>query len=135
MVTGAAELVRRTVRGNGSGSEEGVVCGGPARSVLWTQMHADVSNVPVSLTGENEGPVPGSAMLAAVGAGTYPDVHEAGASMVHTRRVIEPNQEAHEGYEFYVERYVETYLRMRGLMHEMSRHEASSNGPETVVGA
>jgi len=87
-------------------------------------MHADVSNVPVSLTGESEGLVPGSAMLAA-----------AGASMVHTRRVIEPNQEAHEGYDFYVERYVETYLRMRGLMHEMSRHEASSNRPETVAGA
>ena len=45
--------------------------------------------------------------------------------MVHTERTIEPNQEAHEAYQFYLDRYVETYPRMRELMHQTVRHEAS----------
>jgi sugar (pentulose or hexulose) kinase len=89
------------------------------------QMHADVSNIPVSFTREGEGAVLGSAMLAAVGAGIYPDIQTAAENMVHTERTIEPNPEAHEAYQFYLDRYVETYPRMRELMHQTVRHEAS----------
>ena len=49
-----------------------VVSGGPTKSELWMQMHADVSNVPISFTKVGEGPVLGSAMLAAVGRGRLP---------------------------------------------------------------
>ena len=119
------EDIFRTMRRHGSQPSECVVAGGPTKSELWMQMHADVSNVPVSLTRESEGPVLGSAMLAAVGAGIYPDVQTAADNMVHTERTIEPDPEAHEEYKFYVDRYIETYPRMKDLMHEMSRHEAS----------
>jgi hypothetical protein len=47
--------------------------------------------------------------------------------MVHTEKTIYPNHEVHEAYSFYVDRYIETYPRMRELMHEMTRHEAKSN--------
>ncbi len=120
------EHIFRTMREHGFTPKETVVAGGPTKSELWMQMHADVSNVPISLTSEGEGPVLGSAMLAAVGAGIYPDIQTAAKNMVHTERTIEPDQGRHEEYKFYVDRYIETYPQMRESMHKMSRHEASS---------
>jgi len=99
-----------------------VVSGGPAKSKLWTQLHADVSNIPISLTRVSEGPVLGAAMLAAVGAGIYPDIPTAAQHMVHTERTIEPDQARHEEYGFWVERYIEMYPAVKGVMHKTARH-------------
>ena len=129
------EHIFRTMREHGFQPGEAVVAGGPTKSELWMQMHADVSNIPVSFTRESEGPVLGSAMLAAVGAGVYPSIQEASENMVHTERTIEPDAGRHEEYKFYVDRYVETYPQMRELMHDMSRHEASSDKSEAVAEA
>jgi sugar (pentulose or hexulose) kinase len=126
------ENIFRHMRGHGFEPRLNVVSGGPTKSELWMQLHADVSNVPVTLTKVSEGPVLGAAMLAAVGAGIYPDVQAAAKEMVHTERVIEPNEEAHEEYKFYMDRYVETYPRMKEAMHEMTRHVA---GGQDVVAA
>jgi sugar (pentulose or hexulose) kinase len=101
-----------------------VVSGGPAKSDLWMQMHADVSNVPISFTRVSEGPVLGSAMLAAVGAGIYPDIPAAAENMVHTADTIEPDPGRHEEYRFYVDRYMEAYPQMKELMHRTERHVA-----------
>ena len=129
-----AEDIFRTMRGHDFEPRLNVVSGGPTKSELWMQMHADVSNVPISLTRVSEGPVLGSAIMASVGAEIYPDVQTAADNMVHTERTIEPNQEAHEAYQFYVDRYVETYGQMKESMHNMSRHEASANKPSATVG-
>ena len=87
------------------------------------QMHADVSNVPISFTRVSEGPVLGSAILAAVGAGVYPDIPTAAAHMVHTERTIEPDPARHEEYRFYVDRYIETVRAYEGAdaPHDTSR--------------
>jgi ribulose kinase len=92
------------------------------------QLHADVSNAPISLTRESEAPVLGSAMLAAVGAGIHPDVQAAARRMVHVERTIEPDPGRHEAYRFYLERYLETYPAMRELMHRTTRHVAETGG-------
>jgi len=126
------EHVFRTMREHGFEPRLNVVSGGPTKSDLWMQMHADVSNVPVTLTKVSEAPVLGGAMLAAVGAGVYEDVGEAAENMVRAERTIEPDAGRHEEYRFYVDRYIETYPRMRELMHEMSRHEAGRGVGETV---
>ncbi len=118
------EHILRTMRENDFEPKEIVASGGPTKSELWMQMHADVSNVPISLTKEKEAPVLGSAMLAAVGAGIYKDIPEAAENMVHTERTIEPDEEAHEEYKFYVDRYIETYPAMRELMHKTAQHVA-----------
>jgi ribulose kinase len=73
----------------------------------------------------SEGPVLGSAMLAAVGAGIYPDIPAAAENMVHTADTIEPDPGRHEEYRFYVDRYMEAYPQMKGLMHKTERHVAS----------
>jgi ribulose kinase len=123
---GTEDILRR-MRENGFEPREGVVCGGPTKSELWMQMHADVSNLPISFTRVPEAPTLGSAILGAVGAGIYPGVHEAARNMVQAEGGIEPNQDAHEEYKFYVDKYIETYPRMKDLMHEVSHHVASQD--------
>jgi ribulose kinase len=119
------EHIFRIMRENDFEPRKIVVAGGPTKSELWMQMHSDVCNLPISFTRVEDGAVLGSAMLAAVGAGAYPDIQTAAENMVHTERTIEPNPEAHEAYQFYVDRYVETYPQMKELMHETVRHVAS----------
>ena len=116
------ENIFRTMRGHDFEPRLNVVSGGPAKSELWMQMHADVSNVPIALTRVSEGPVLGSAVIAAVGAGIYPDIPTASQNMVQTERTIEPDEEAHEAYQFYMDRYIETYPQMKDLMQETTRH-------------
>lgn len=115
------ENILSTMRESDFELEETVVSGGPAKSELWMQIHADVSNVPISFTRVSEGPILGSAMLAAVGAEIYPDVPAAAEKMVHTSDTIEPDPERHEEYRFYVDRYMETYPQMKELMHKTVR--------------
>jgi ribulose kinase len=129
------EHVFRTMREHGFKPTETVVAGGPTKSELWMQMHADVSNVPISLTREGESAVLGSAMLAAVGAGVYPDIQTAAQNMVHIERTLEPDPERHEAYSFYVDRYIETYPQMRELMHRTVRHVAGSGMQADTAGA
>ena len=129
------EHIFRTMRSHDFEPRINVVSGGPAKSDLWMQMHADVSNVPIHFTKVSEAPVLGAAMLAAVGAGIYKDVRTAAERMVHTDRIIEPNPEAHEAYEFYVDRYVATYPLMIELMHETVRHEAARAEAASALGA
>jgi sugar (pentulose or hexulose) kinase len=41
------------------------------------------------------------------------------------RSKIEPDTGRHEAYRYYVDKYIETYPRLRDLMHEMLRHETA----------
>lgn len=123
------EHILRTMRGHEFEPRLNVVAGGPTKSDLWMQMHADVSNIPISFTKVGESPVLGSAMLGAIGAGIYPDIQTAAENMIHYTHTIEPDAERHEEYRFYVDRYVETYPQMRELMHKTVRHVASGGEP------
>jgi FGGY-family pentulose kinase len=116
------EDILRTFRNADFEPRSVIASGGPTKSDLWMQMHADVSNVPISFTRHSEGPALGAAMLAAVGAEIYPDVPTAAEHMVHVERTIEPDKARHEEYRFFMDKYVETYPRMKDLMHGMVRH-------------
>ena len=119
------EDIFRSMREHGFRPKEVDAAGGPTKSELWMQMHADVSDLPISITRMGGvAPVLGSAMVAAVGAGIYPDVREAAEKMVHVERTIEPDRGRHEEYQFYVDRYIETYPQMKDLMHKTVRHVA-----------
>ena len=122
-----SEHIFHTMNEQGFRPTETIVAGGPTRSRLWMQMHADVSNLPMTVT-RNGGvaPVLGSAMLAAVAAEIYSDVADAAEHMVQAERTIEPNADAHEEYQFYLDRYIETYPQMRDLMHKTVRHVAGT---------
>ncbi len=122
------ELVFRTLRTYGFQPQQIVACGGPLKSQLWLQLHADVSNLPITFTKVPDAAVLGSAILAAVGAGRYPNMQEAARHMVHTSHRIEPNQQRHKEYQFFVEKYIATYPQMRNLVHEMAQHVSGREG-------
>ena len=115
---------RRTFRANGFAVQEIVAAGGATKSTLWLQIHADGSNVPITLTGVAEAPAGGSAILAAVAAGLDPDVATAAGQMVRTRGQILPDPAAHAAYQFYGDQYIATYPRLQDLMQETVRHVA-----------
>jgi ribulose kinase len=118
------EHILRVFRSNGYVVDEMVGAGGPTKSRLWMQIHADVSNVPIALTRVPDAPALGSAILGAVAAGLHPDVPTAAGQMVHLRDRIEPNPEAHAAYRFYVDQYIATYPRVADLIQETVRHVA-----------
>ncbi len=117
------ELIFRTLRKYGLEPQQIVVSGGPLKSKLWMQLHADVSNLPITYTRVPDAAVLGSAILASVGAGVYSNIQEAARHMVSTSYQIQPDQQRHQEYQFYVEKYIATYHQMRDLMHDTTRHE------------
>ncbi len=119
------EHILRVFRENDYEVTEIVAAGGPVKSKLWMQIHADVSNVPINITEAGDAAAMlGAAALAAIGAGLYATPQEASRAMVRTTGCFEPNQEAHEAYQFYVDQYIATYPQMRDLMHAMANHVA-----------
>ncbi len=117
----------RTFRANGYVVQEMVAAGGPTKSQLWMQIHADVSNVPITLPEVPDGPALGSAILGAVGAGLFPDIQSAASQMVRVRSRIEPNPAAHEAYRFYVDQYINTYPPLQPLTHDTVRHVSQNS--------
>jgi ribulokinase len=123
------EHILRTFRQHDYAVHELVATGGPTKSRLWMQIHADVSNVPIKLTEAGDAAaLLGSAALAAVAAGVYASPQEAAAHMVRIRDTIIPNAEANEAYQFYIEKYIASYAPMAELMHATTRHVAAQAG-------
>jgi ribulose kinase len=104
-----------------------IACGGATKSRDWMQMHADVANVPITLTEVGDAVVLGTCMSAAVGAGLYKDLPEAGEHMVHEIEVIEPDPERHEQYQFYFDKYQRSFPLMQELIHEVVDQEAAKH--------
>ena len=72
--------------------------GGGARSDLWLQLKADICNVPLRVPRVTDAACLGAALLAGVGAGSYPDFATAVARTVQWRRRFEPDPERVEAY-------------------------------------
>ena len=121
------ENIFRVMRQHNFAPQEIVVSGGPVKSDVLMQMHADVSNLPLTVTDVTEGPILGSAMIAGVGAGVFDSLPAAAEAMVHVVKTIEPDREAHEQYKFYLSKYIDLYPVMKGLLHEVSRHEEAKS--------
>ncbi|HKI20764.1 MAG TPA: FGGY-family carbohydrate kinase [Isosphaeraceae bacterium] len=90
--------------------------GGGAKSALWLQIHADILKKPVQLARESEVCALGSAMAAAMAAGTYPDFDAAAQAMVAIERLVEPTPANAAVYDDLFGRYVELYGRLNSLV-------------------
>jgi len=119
------EHILRVFHNYGYQPQELVVCGGPTRSRLWLQIHADVSGLPLSIPRVTDAALLGSAMLAAVGAGVHPNIGIAAREMVAISERIEPDLARYDLYRFFVDKYITTYERLKDLMHEMTAHIAA----------
>lgn len=111
------EMVLEAMRANGYAPKSIVVAGGPIRSELWLQCHADVSGLPFVTTRVSDAPALGSALLAAVAAGLFPDIHAAAKAMVHVERVVHPNPQLHEEYKRHYDAYKELYPALKQCAH------------------
>jgi xylulokinase len=77
------------------------VSGGGARSLIWRQIMADVLNATLVSVSTTEGAAYGAALLAAVGAGIYPDVDAACAAAITTSDATPPGENAVHYAEIY----------------------------------
>jgi len=102
-----------TMAGAGVNIDEMVIGGGASRSPLWVQIHADTANVPVKVTKFADAPVLGSAILAAAGAGEFPDIDAGISAMVGIDRVIEPDRANASRYLEIMDRYNRLYPALR----------------------
>ena len=91
------------------------VLGGGAKSRLWSQIKADVCQMPVVMPSQGEAAVLGAAMLAAVGAGLHRDIPTAVACMVREGERLEPDPESQEAYAKAFALYVSLYEHVKDL--------------------
>lgn len=101
-----------------------IACGGATHSPLFMQIYTDVIGQPIYTTRIAEASLLGSAVAAAVGAGLYPTLQEASRRMVKIAGEYQPDYARHEAYQFYVQKYRETYHQLRQVMHDITRHTA-----------
>ena len=91
--------------------------GGGARSCLWLQIHADVLGIPIQVPADSEACCLGSAQIAAVHAGRYSTLDEAGKAMVHMASTVTHDPKTKAAYDDAFGRYVATYPPLKELMH------------------
>ncbi|SDZ41156.1 ribulokinase [Jannaschia faecimaris] len=92
-----------------------VVAGGAVNAPFWLQIHADTLGLPLEVTEQPEAPCLGAAILAAVGAGAFPDIDTACAAMVRTARRVEPDMDAHAAYAPIFARYKAAYGALKAI--------------------
>ena len=82
-----------------------LLTGGGAKSVFIRQLQADVFGLPVATVNREEGGAYGAALLAAVGAGAFPDMKTAVQRTLTRQPPTPPNPEIHSAYEPIYERF------------------------------
>jgi xylulokinase len=93
------------------------VVGGGARSELWLQMKADVCGVPARAVGGDEPTALGAAMLAAVGAGVFPDAATASSTMaIVSKHAYEPDMRRRDAYEAGYRTYLSVFEAAEALL-------------------
>ena len=91
-------------------------CGGNSKSDLWNQIQAAVINRPLIVPKERDATAVGAAILAAVGAGIYSDIHQAIENMVRHEEPLIPNIQLAETYDSLYHSWVETRRRLSGSL-------------------
>jgi xylulokinase len=134
--TGIDEMIRAVMEGVVFSMAEGleitlglgvspkmvIASGGGARSKLWQQIQADIYNLPVTRSVTKEQACTGAAILAAAGAGIYPDIKTACAAMTRMSDEIQtPDAEAHAAYMEIFGIYRELYDRNRELFPRLAK--------------
>jgi FGGY-family pentulose kinase len=131
---GTAQILE-VLAAHGARPQSLVAAGGAARSRFFMQLYADVCGLPIRTTETAEASLLGSAVVAAAASGAYPSLAAAAAQMVRTREAYEPDAETHARYRFWVEKYAQTYERLKDLMHESAQVAGRADVPAAAGGA
>ncbi len=88
-----------------------ILAGGGSNSAVWSQMFADVLEMPVRVNKEKQTGLLGAAINAMVGAGAYADINAAVSATVIPDKLYLPKKSYREKYE----RYKKIFFNMKGL--------------------
>ena len=125
-------VIVEAFRDSGVPVRELVVAGGLTSNKTLMQIYADVTRLPLSIIGSEQGPALGSAIHAAVAAGAYPDVATAAKTMGRVEAgVHRPDEARAEAYDALFEQYLalhdqlgrpdgslgSTMRRLKGIKH------------------
>jgi xylulokinase len=102
----------KTLQDLGCSSGKVVMVGGEVHNPLWTQIKADVLNLPITTLSVHEATSLGAAMLGALASGVYGSPVEAVREMVHAGQVFYPETTTHERYADVYERYERIYKQL-----------------------
>jgi xylulokinase len=86
-----------------------LLTGGGARNRFIRRLQADVFGLPVATVNREEGPAYGAALLAAVGAGAFPDLAAAAQQTLARGPVLQPDPAAHDAYQHLYARFRASY--------------------------
>jgi L-xylulokinase len=95
------------------------LAGGVARSGVWSQMFADVTQLPVETVDVNETGALGCAIAAAVATAEYPSLSEAARKMVRVKATFTPNPEAFKSYSAKYALYLKIITALDSIWNDM----------------
>lgn len=119
----------QAIKAQGHGIDRVVACGGAVNSPLWLQIHADVSDLPITVNRVPEAVALGAGILGLLGAGAFASLSEAVASMVHPSHTVEPDPRAHDAYLPYFAAYRVCYRQMSETLHFLSAQQRAHTHP------
>jgi xylulokinase len=102
------------------------VSGGPAQSLAWNQLKADVTGLVVAVPRVPETALLGAAITAATGIGAHPDFATATRRMVAIERRLAPDPATRAIYDEVYAVYVELYPALASAFHRLAAIEESS---------
>ncbi len=112
------------LRSLGVNPSEAVVSGGAANSPVWRQIITDIMGMPLYTVNTSEGGAFGAAILAAVGAGAWPDVPSACAHMVRKVDELHPEPAGIQDYERLYPAFRGLYPALRSSFAALTEFEA-----------
>jgi len=90
-----------------------LLTGGGAKSALLRRLQGEIFGLPVTTVNREEGPAYGAALLAAVGAGAFPDLRAAVEATLSRAPLEVPEPSAHEAYAQPYARFRSSFLAAR----------------------
>jgi FGGY-family pentulose kinase len=118
------------LKDHGYGIKRVFAGGGGARSGLAVSILADVCGIDIQLVREGESTALGAAIWAGLGAGVFPNYVSAVQKMVKLGEVVHAHNECKSLYDFYYDKYLRTYRKLSGLMHEVVDFESTLKSKE-----
>jgi len=94
--------------------------GGGAKSDLWNQIKADIYQKTVKTFESSEGGILGSAILAGVGAGVFPDPATGAARWIRVAREFHPRPENSERYDALFDLFKELHDRLQAPYNSLA---------------
>jgi xylulokinase len=93
--------------------------GGGAKSPLWLQLKADITDIPVTTPRSVEASGFGAALLAGVGAGLFPSAAEAANRFLQFTGEYKPDRDRHAAYTRQYELYRQVYPAIAPITHRL----------------